>query len=232
MGDVMTEQLKKFLQRNRDLINQNNKESWEEIYEKLPKQDNLRGEFTQTILDAGINDPAMIMGYIPKRYLYGSNIKNYKIPNSVTTIGSSAFYGCSSLTSVTIPDKVTKIGDYAFMFCSSLTSINIPDSVTTIGDDAFHECSKLTSIVIGEGVTTIGDGAFSWCSGLTSVVIPNSMTTIDRKAFYRCDNLKEITFKGTRKEATQSGLGYLNRKKWSEGSSVEKVICLDGVIEL
>ena len=125
----------------------------------------------------------------------------------------------------------TKIPGQFLKKCSKITKIEIPDTITSIGSSAFEDCSRLTSVVIGEGVTTIGDGAFSWCSGLTSVVIPNSMTTIDRKAFYRCDNLKEITFKGTRKEATQSGLGYLNRKKWSEGSSVEKVICNDGVIK-
>ena len=51
--------------------------------------------------------------------------KNSVIPNdgSVTSIGSSAFYNCSSLTSITIPNSVTSIGSDAFYHCSSLTSI-------------------------------------------------------------------------------------------------------------
>ena len=51
----------------------------------------------------------------------------------VTSIGSWAFWKCTSLTSVTIPDSVTSIGDTAFYDCSSLADVTIPDSVTNIG---------------------------------------------------------------------------------------------------
>jgi hypothetical protein len=62
---------------------------------------------------------------------------NYTIPDSVTSIGDSAFYYCTKLTSVTIGNSVTSIGDYAFYYCR-LTSVTIPDSVTSIGDSAFY----------------------------------------------------------------------------------------------
>ena len=62
------------------------------------------------------------------------------IPNSVTSIGSWAFYGCTSRTSVIIPNSVTSIGDWAFQYCSSLTSVTIPNSVTSIGNSAFRNC--------------------------------------------------------------------------------------------
>ena len=70
---------------------------------------------------------------------------------------------------MTIPDSVTSIGDSAFADCSSLTSVTIPDSVTSIGYSAFENCSKLTSIVIPDSVTSIGEDAFSYCSRLTTV---------------------------------------------------------------
>ena len=67
-----------------------------------------------------------------------AGLSEYTIPNSVTTIGKYAFYGCYSLTSVNIPDSVTTIEDNAFQSCSSLTSVTIPDSVTWIGKSAFE----------------------------------------------------------------------------------------------
>lgn len=107
----------------------------------------------------------------------------------VTSIGSSAFNGCTSLTEIKIPDSVTSIGSSAFDGCSGLTSIIIPDSVTSIGYDAFYNCSGLTSVTIGNGVTSIGYWAFYNCSGLTSITIPASVTTIGSYAFYNCSEL-------------------------------------------
>ena len=66
---------------------------------------------------------------------------------SVTWIGHSAFYKCSSLTSITIPEGVKGIGDEAFYFCSSLTSITLPKSVTSIGNLAFNGCSSLMTVI-------------------------------------------------------------------------------------
>ena len=66
----------------------------------------------------------------------------------VTSIGSSAFIGCSGITSVTIPDSVTRIGSSAFSGCSGLTSVTVPDSVTSIGSSAFSGCSGLVEITL------------------------------------------------------------------------------------
>ena len=115
------------------------------------------------------------------------------IPNSVTSIESDAFYGCSGLTSVTIPNSVTSIGISAFSYCSGLTSITIPNSVTRIEGFTFEECSGLTSVTIPNSVTSIGKSAFNRCSGLTSVIIPNSVTSIGNDAFFYCSSLTSVT---------------------------------------
>ena len=249
----MTEQLKQFIQDNKNLINENTKESWEDVYNKLYNS-TLRGEFTDTLLTADI-DPAKNLSYIPRDYLRESKITFYKIPdgvtsiggcafyycdslteivipNSVTTINSSAFYGCDSLTSIKIPNSVTSIGNNAFTLCKSLTSVVIPDSVTLMDEFTFRYCYSLTKIVIPDSVTEIGYGVFSSCYDLTNIVIPNSVTIIGDEVFYRCKNLKEIQFKGTKKEAMQLGIGNKSRKRWRAGSLIEKIICNDGIIEL
>ena len=64
------------------------------------------------------------------------------IPNSVTSIGESAFSYCSRLTSITIPNSVTSIGDRAFSGCSGLTSITISNSVTRIEGEAFYNLKR------------------------------------------------------------------------------------------
>ena len=121
-----------------------------------------------------------------------SSLTSVTIPDSVTSIGDDAFFECTGLTSVTIGNSVTSIGGYAFQRCSSLISVTIPDSVTSIGDFAFHDCTSLTSITIGNSVTSIGVGAFFECTGLTSITIPDSVISIGASAFNSCSSLTSI----------------------------------------
>jgi hypothetical protein len=98
--------------------------------------------------------------------------------------------------SYTVPNSVTSIGDSAFANCFGLTSVTIPDSVTSIGDQAFWVCDSLTNVTIGNGVTSIGDDAFGWCSGLTSITIPSSVINIGNAAFGNCTGLTSVFFQG------------------------------------
>ena len=129
---------------------------------------------------------------------------NTIIPNSVTSIGEEAFYGCTGLTSIEIPNSVTSIGDAAFADCIGLTSITIPSSVTSIGSDAFWYCTGLTSITIPNSVTSIGNYTFYGCTGLTSITIPESVTSIGSYAFAICSGLTSITIPNS---VTSIGIG-------------------------
>ena len=125
---------------------------------------------------------------------YGcSGLTSVNIHNNVTSIGGSAFYECTGLTSVTIPNSVTDIGSCAFFGCFGLTSVTIGNCVTSIGSYAFYGCSGLTSTTIGNSVTSIEEAAFEYCTGLTSVTIPNSVTSIGTVAFYGCSALTSLT---------------------------------------
>ena len=141
---------------------------------------------------------------------------NSTIPYSVTSIGYSAFYDCSSLTSVEIPNSVTSIERDAFLGCSSLTSVEIPNSVTGIGNSAFEYCSSLTSVEIPNSVTSIGAYAFygtAWYNDQpdgviyagkvlykykgtmpvnTSITIEDGTVSISPSAFYGCSSLTSV----------------------------------------
>ena len=149
-----------------------------------------------------------------------ASLKNLVIGNSVTSIGISAFDGCSGLTEViwnarnvqdfqdnssrpfsgcdrltdfVFGEEVEHIPDYLCYQLTSLNTIVIPNSVTSIGTNAFSFCSGLKTVTIPNSVTSIGTNAFSFCSGLKTVTIPNSVTDIGDEAFYYCTGLTEVT---------------------------------------
>ncbi|MCL2751615.1 MAG: leucine-rich repeat protein [Firmicutes bacterium] len=110
-----------------------------------------------------------------------------EIPNSVTTIGRSAFYSCIGLTSIEIPSGVTTIGSSAFQGCSGLTGqLKIPANVTSIGVSAFEDCTGLTSLSFAAGskLEGIGSSAFYRCDSLTgALTLPADLTFIGQCAF-------------------------------------------------
>ena len=120
------------------------------------------------------------------------NLETVTLPDTLLSIGYSAF-SYSRLNSINIPDSVTDIGSYAFYSCSILDDISISNSITSISDGMFGKCGWLNSVSIPNGVTSIGDSAFSGCTDLTDITIPDSVTSIGKSAFYKCESLTEIT---------------------------------------
>ena len=103
----------------------------------------------------------------------------YTIPNSVTSIGHYAFFGCSGLISLTIPNSVTSIGWWAFSYCSGLTSVTIPNSVTSIGSYAFQDCTGLTSIKTMCFIPpTLGEDVFSQVDPNLQFYLPQGSETL------------------------------------------------------
>ena len=129
----------------------------------------------------------------------------YIIPNSVTSIESSAFYDCTGLKEIIVSAQNQNYSTQdGVLFDKNKTTIiwfpkgksgsyTIPNSVTSIGNSDFAYCTGLTSVTIPNSVTSIGGGAFSYCTGLTSVTIPNSVTSIGQFAFRDCTGLTSIT---------------------------------------
>ena len=117
---------------------------------------------------------------------------NTHIPETVKSIGDDVFSWCENLKSIVIPNSVTTIGESAFEH-TGLSNINIPESVTEIGNRAFLACNSLKEARLSESVQRIGAAAFYWCANLESVNIPESVRYIGASAFERCSSLKTVT---------------------------------------
>lgn len=119
------------------------------------------------------------------------NLTSVVIPNSVTSIGEYAFYGCTQLSSLEIPNSVTAIGKSAFYGCANLESISLSNGISEIPEYMLSQCISLEYIDIPSGVVTIGEDAFYNCRGLKGIKIQNVLS-IGASAFWNCKSLLSI----------------------------------------
>ena len=120
-----------------------------------------------------------------------TSIETFTIPNSVTVIDESVFYGCKALKSVSISTNIEEIPNSAFYGCSSLNNVTIPNSVTTIAGSAFYQCSSLVNIHLSDNLTSVGSQAFYMCP-IKSIVLPSSLEEIESMAFFANYSLLEV----------------------------------------
>lgn len=150
----------------------------------------------------------------------GANDKltSVTIPESVTSIGSQAFYQCIKLTSISLPESVSEIGESAFSGCTGLVSAKLPKSLTKIPGGLFSGCKSLTTLDISESITEIGSNAFENCVNLPSIDLKN-VEKIETYAFHRCKKLTTITMSDNLKKIGQEAFrecSNLSTIKWSE----------------
>ena len=136
-----------------------------------------------------------------------NQIQSVTIPESVTSIGKSAFEDCTGLTSLTINSVATSIGAYAFASCTSLTSLSLVGNFQTIGEQAFAYCG-MTSLTTDADITSIGEYAFSHCTSLTSLSLTGSVQTIGYQAFACCTSLTSLSLTGDIQKIGDYAFGY------------------------
>ena len=135
-------------------------------------------------------------GYVDGSYVYENSSKtklvacatsatgSISIPNTVTSIGNSAFSNCDKITSLIIPNTVTSVGNYAFTDCAHLKKVSIGDGVATIPDYAFVGCIELSDVSVGNGVTYVGLYAFKYCMLDKFVIYAETPPAVNDPAFY------------------------------------------------
>lgn len=124
---------------------------------------------------------------------YGcTSLKSVSIDNA-TSIGGSAFCGCTSLKSVSINSNVTDFGVLVFSGCASLESVSLSPNLTTLGKSMFNGCTSLKTIPLSN-VTVFGESVFSGCTSLESISLSPNLTTLGNYVFRNCTSLSgEIT---------------------------------------
>ncbi len=125
-------------------------------------------------------------------------VKDLVIPDSVSTIGTYAFYKCGSIKSVTLGSGVKEIKNYAFAQCDSLTTVTMSDSVEAMGNAVFEKCKKLNEVKLSAALVNIGNSAFRDCKELVSIVIPEEVLGIGNYAFKGCSALESAAFEKKR----------------------------------
>ena len=128
-------------------------------------------------------------------YHLRDQIVSVRLPKSLESVGSLAFYDCVNLKAISIPEGTAKIGDKAFYNCKGLLMVNLPNRLKEIGRSAFYNCEKLCSVSIPDTVEIISDKAFFLCRNIVSIVIPEQVATLGKQAFAYCENLLRVEIK-------------------------------------
>ena len=123
---------------------------------------------------------------------YSDIITSITIDYGVTSIGTSAFTGCSNVQQINIPDSVEHIDPYAFSFCKGLHTVKLPASLTLISEDLFAECANLKNIDIPGSVTEIGANAFLRCTAFSLTELPDGIKSIGAAAFANCGSIENL----------------------------------------
>jgi len=167
----------------------------------------------------------------------GSGISSISLPDSLGTIGNSAFADCNNLRNVTIPQGTHTIGDKAFSNCINLESVVLGVSTNTIGLGAFAGCVKLQAFTVPpeneffntyDGILFSEDGTtlvnYPPAKTATEYVVPNDVTSIEQGAFFGCGSLKRITLGESVKTIQYSA--------FSRCQSLEEIVLPEGLVAI
>ena len=120
------------------------------------------------------------------------------LPNTLTSIGTRAFFLCNNLVTCTLPQSVTTIGNMCFYGCTSLTGeIDLPN-LTSIGTQTFTKTAitKIKSLGVITSIPGVGyasdGGTFHSCTSLREVTLPSTLTSIGVNCFRGCSNLETL----------------------------------------
>lgn len=136
--------------------------------------------------------------------------------SQLKSIGLAAFYGTEQLypkfKEIKIPDSVDTIGSGAFFYCQNLERITLPSALQTLSSVTFYGCAALSEVTFPASLKTIESSVFDGCRNLSEVKLPASLTAIQSSVFHRC-SAKTVFYDGSLEQwnhitADNDVLGY------------------------
>ena len=124
----------------------------------------------------------------------GEAVKRIYLPDTIKTIGESAFHGCTALERLSLPANLQEISERMLDGCEALEQLTLPEGIRTIGGYAFYNCRRLKALQLPETVERIGRYAFYNCRKLERINIPLAAVQLSMGLFLNCDALKYLTF--------------------------------------
>lgn len=159
---------------------------------------------------------------------YSDIITSITIDYGVTSIGTSAFTGCSNIQQIKIPDSVEHIDPYAFSFCKGLHTVQLPSSLTLISEELFAECDNLKNLSIPDTVTEIGANAFLRCTAFILEKLPSSIKSIGTAAFANCGAVESLLLPKTLESIGNAAFGGTVIDKASFDGTPERWTAIGG----
>ncbi|MDL2232768.1 leucine-rich repeat protein [Ruminococcaceae bacterium OttesenSCG-928-L11] len=156
---------------------------------------------------------------LPDNQFEDCNFTSVDLPQGITSVGGSVFYGCEYLEYMGFPDSLAAVGSATFGECASLTSVDLSNcsGLLTLGDYAFGGCTSLANLSLPTSLTSLGEGPFSGCmsitsldlsnqtqmtkingsaflalTGATEILLPDTIVEIGERAFFGCDSLQSL----------------------------------------
>ena len=121
------------------------------------------------------------------------NIKNVVFDcSNVEAVADSAFYNCTSLTTIELPHFVKQIGTASFEGCKSIVEFRMPQELDSIKPCAFRNCQSLKELAFERNLKVIGSEAFLGCTGITTLNITAGIDSIANSAFNKCDGITTL----------------------------------------
>lgn len=183
--------MKEFIESHIDYIDDNQYERLLSEFKSIaPTQE--WGELNKFLLSAGIN-PLHYMDYVPRFFLFRTDIDKVTIPEGLVYLGERCFEKCENLSEIIIPRSIKLIDNYSFLECKSLAKVHmLCNTLEELGDSVFEKCTSLERINLSSELSTIPYRTCYFCTNLNYVHLPYGLTEIKEEAFAHCRSLKSI----------------------------------------